>query len=228
MKLIAVYNVFDGEEFLEESIRSIRDYVDEIYAVCQTKSYNGIQYEGGYNKSKELCEIGLINFGLVFNTDNQLTKRQYCLDLAKEHGATHFLGMDCDEIYKPKEFAKAKEFAKDKKGTYCKIQTYFKERDLTIGLDNYYVPFIHSIDKDSITGSKDYPVTVDPRRSINGGAVEAPITMHHYSWVRDNIELKVNSHNSKQLIINNGILEDYYNAKEGSYIKHYDKILTRV
>lgn len=227
MKLIAVYNVFDGEEFLERSIKSIRDHVDEVYAVVQRKAYNGFEYEGGYKEVNRLWNDNLIDKVFQWEGTEQIKKRQFCLDVAKENGATHFIGMDCDEIYDSLDFLKAKEQALKMKGSYCKIKTYFKSEDLTIGIDNYYVPFIHAIDKDSYTGSKDYPVVVDPRRAINGGAKEIDIIMHHYSWVRNDISIKHKSHDSKKVIDNSGLMEDYKNAEEGYYIRHYDKKLTR-
>lgn len=227
MKLISVYNVFDGEEFLERSIRSIRDHVDEVYAVCQDKAYNGYKYSGGYDMVKHLSSIGLIDKVFHWEGTKQIEKRQFCLQVAKGNGATHFLGMDCDEIYDSLDFLVAKEKAMKLKGSYCKIKTYFKSEDLTIGLDNYYVPFIHKIDKNSYTGARDYPVLVDPRRAINGGAEEVDIIMHHYSWVRNDISIKHKSHDSVNLIDSSGLMQDYENAKEGYYIEHYKKTLQR-
>jgi hypothetical protein len=225
MKLIAVYNVFDGEEFLEESIKSIRYTVDEIYAVVQDKAYNGFEYNKGKVKANELKDSGWIDKVFEWSGNSQLNKRQTCLDVAKQNKATHFIGMDCDEIYDSIRFDECvKEVIdNDYSGSYCKIKTYFKNLDWTIGLDNYYVPFVHKIKPNSVTGSKDYPVTVDPRRGINGGAKEVDIIMHHYSWVRDDINIKINSHDSKKQIIESGLIEDYKNAQLGYFIKHYGK-----
>lgn len=227
MKLIAVYNVFDGEEFLQRSIDSIREHVDMVICVVQKEAYNGFKYRGGLSEVVRLLTIDKVDKMYAWEGNSQIEKRKYCLQVAKDNGATHFLGMDCDEIYDSTDFAKAKEFALNHKGTYCKIQTYFKEETLTIGIDNYYVPFIHAINEKSYMGAKDYPVLVDPRRAINGGAVEVDITMHHYSWVREDINIKVRSHDSAKLIKQNNLLQDYKAAKEGYYIAHYDKVLER-
>jgi len=225
MKLIAVYNVFDGEEFLEESIRNIRIAVDEIYAVVQDTAYNGFEYQKGKDKVNELKERGWIDKVFEWSGDSQLQKRQYCLDIAKENKATHFIGMDCDEVYDAMRFYACvnEVITKDYNGSYCKIQTYFKNHDWTIGLDNYFVPFVHKIHANSVTGSMDYPVKVDPRRGISGGATEVDIIMHHYSWVRDDINIKINSHDSKKEILKSGLIEDYEKAELGYFIKHYGK-----
>lgn len=229
MKLIAVYNVFDGEEFLERSIDSIRDHVDEIICVVQNKAYNGFKYNGGVSKVWEMLDAGKVDYMVGWEGTSEKAKRQRCIDVAIEHGATHFLGMDCNEVYDPSVFGIAKDIAMAHNGSYCSIKTYFKEDTLTVGLDNYYVPFIHKIDNNTRIGTKGYPVSVDPTRRINNtDIIEVPIIMHHYSWVRDDISIKVNTSASAQLIKRSGLLEDYQTAKEGSYIKHYDKILTRV
>lgn len=229
MKLIAVYNVFDGEEFLERSIDSIRANVDMIICVVQNTAYNGFKYNGGVGKVWEMMEAGKVDYMIGWQGKSQLEKRQRCLDIAIEHGATHYLGMDCDEVYNKSEFAIAKNIALKHNGSYCKIKTYFKKENLTIGIDNYFVPFIHKVEKGMKTGGKGYPVIVDPRRAIvNDDIIEVPILMHHYSWVRNDINIKVSSHDSANIIKQNGLLEDYENAKEGSYIRHYDRKLKRI
>lgn len=228
MKLIAVYNVFDGEEFLERSVDAIREHVDMIICVVQNKAYNGFKYNGGIAKVYELLEAGKVDYMIGWEGNIQLEKRQRCLDVALEHGATHFIGMDCDEVYNSNEFKIGKDIAMKHNGSYCRIKTYFKREDLTIGMDNYFVPFIHKVEKGIKTGGKGYPVLVDPRRAIvNTDVIELPIIMHHYSWVRDDISIKVNSHDSAHIIKQNGLLEDYEKAELGSYIRHYDKKLKR-
>lgn len=228
MKLIAVYNVFDGEEFLERSIDSIRDHVDMVICVVQNKAYNGFKYSGGVGKVYELLEAGKVDYMVGYEGTSEKEKRQKCIDVAVENGATHFIGMDCDELYNPNEFKIGKDIAMKHKGSYCKIKTYFKREDLTVGMDSYFVPFIHKVDKNTKIGQKGYPVIVDPTRTIvSDDIIELPIIMHHYSWVRNDISIKVKTSASAHIIERNGLLEDYEKAELGSYIRHYDKKLKR-
>ena len=93
IKIGVVYNVFDGEELLEGSIRSIREKVDFIVILFQTVSNFGNQYEQSKIESEKLLEMGLVDEirqysptiqymenGSVFwesGCDNEMAKRNF-------------------------------------------------------------------------------------------------------------------------------------------------------
>lgn len=240
MRLAAIYNVFDGEELLEGSINQIRDHVDGVVGVVQNISNFGEYYTGGVDKCVELLDKGVIDEIILFDpvtckgASKETAKRQAGLNWAKQTKKfTHVLIMDCDEYYWTEDFAKAKEYISEHhlEGSVVKLTTYFKEPILKIaGFDNYYVPFIHQINPDTVCGATvNYPFCVDPTRKINAKTVELLsenlVYMHHFSWVRKNIYRKVNNSSSKQVIKDRHIIFDYQNAKEGYYVEHYGKKL---
>ena len=113
MKLAAVYNVFDSEELLEESISSIREQVDLIIVIFQQVSNFGIQHK--INLKNFLSNLKTIDILHEYQTDlskpcyhNELYKRITGAKIALENNCTHFLHMDCDENYDTNLFKKAK------------------------------------------------------------------------------------------------------------------------
>ena len=112
MKLGASFNVFDGEELLEGSIKQIRQQVDYISVVYQTVSNFGnpcnpelvpllerLKSEGLVD---ELFEYSpKINKG---GHSNEIQKRNIGLALSQGAGCTHHMSMDSDEYYLSSEF----------------------------------------------------------------------------------------------------------------------------
>lgn len=242
MKLVAIYNVFDGEEFLEASIKQIRRHCDTVMAVVQRTSNLGYQYEGGLRTCLLLKSKGLIDTIAEYKPDlsvpaiqNELTKRQLSVDLAKKIGFTHFLLIDCDEFYRSDQFARCKQAVEENGwiATVSPIQSYFKTPTLTIGLDSYFVPFIHQLSPDTCLHNVHYPYKVDPTRSVRlleGSTVFCfipdDLTMHHYTWVRHDIFRKVNNSSCRDYIFNqSGLLKDYQSATVGYHVSHFKKTL---
>jgi hypothetical protein len=244
LKLVAIYNVFDGEEFLEASIKQIRRHCDSVMAVVQRISNFGYHYEGGLQTCLSLHSKKLIDAIVEYKPDlsvpaiqNELTKRQLSVDLAKQGDFTHFLLIDCDEFYLPGQFARCKKAVEENGwiATVSPIQSYFKTPTLTIGLDCYYVPFIHQLNPDTRLHNVHYPFKVDPTRSVlllDGstvfGFIPDDLTMHHYTWVRRDIFRKVNNSSCRDYIFSqSGLLKDYQSATVGYHISHFGKTLMR-
>ena len=240
LKLIAIYNVWDGEELLEGSIRQIREHVDFVLCVVQIGSNWGEHYSGGLEEARRLQGFGLVDSIRFVNTGylppqaKETQKRQLGIDYAIENGFTHFLHMDCDEYYNSTQFAQAKKQLEYESidGSVCKIQTYYKSPLLKFHkLDDYYVPFIHRVKPETKCGLKaarDYPFYADPTRRIAPvrGVVEfdpGRIVMHHYSYVRRDIERKLRNSTARKNIFNGTVLADYRNAKAGMAIESYGK-----
>lgn len=194
MKLAAIYNAWDGDEILPYSIEQIRPHVDFIIIVYQTVSNFGESYV------PTLPERGTINLHYQpdltkSGTFNETRKRNLGLDIARNEGCTHFISMDCDELYDGLVFKAWRDRVGDYDGSACKMLTYYKHPDIRLSpLEQYYVPFISRIYPDTRLGSAGYPVLADPTRTIstskNFYIIDEPI-MHHFSWVRADIGRKL-------------------------------------
>lgn len=217
-KLGASYNLFDGEELLEASIKSIRSQADYINVVYQDISNYGNKSETNLKPFLE----GLMNKGLIDEIylykpnleknrahKNKKDKRNIGLKLAKKRGCTHFLSMDVDEFYDSKQFAHAKEFIKVNciKSSAVSIIEYIKKPTWQImnGYsfspdDNefytFYVPFIMKIKWHKQRHGKGFfPCFTDPTRILNGKDKfylfpKHDIAMHHMSSIRKNLSKK--------------------------------------
>jgi len=235
-KLAAIYNAWDGIELLQYSIRSVASGVDLFIIVYQIESNFGELY----NPLPEIHEtISLFpdkKFILHYYTPqvsggatNEVNKRNKGLDIAKEQGATHFLHMDCDECYENFEKAKQEYIDSDRPGSICPILTYFKKPTLRFAdFDNYYVPFIHELHPDTEAGHAHYPFYVDPTRRVNCQDV-ALLTepMHHFSYIRRDINRKCRNSSARANIEKSQLLADYNNPEcvPGFYVKDFGQKL---
>lgn len=250
MKIAAIYNVWsDGIDLLQHSIDNISPVVDGIIIVWSATSNYGV-----YDPSiKDF--INENNIWVQAEPDlrdkpseSERKKRNAGLQKARELGFTHFVMMDADEFYVRSEFLKEKDrFLNDKlHGLVCRSQVYFKSPELTIGMDVTLVPFIHKIgDNLSFTWNKNYPyawsstngvpftpvkrIRIDPTRqmSITSGIEWSEIIMHHYSWVRKDIEKKIKNSSARYNIEISTVRQDFLTAKDGQYCQFYDRQLAR-
>ena len=233
-KTAAIYNVFDGTELLTSSMLSVKSGVD-VYIIV----YQNISNFGEYFNSLEVVDLSGFNYVLIEYTPNiisgainEIEKRNLGIQKALELECTHFLHLDTDELYKDFDLAKQLYLDSGFEGSVCSILTYFKHPTLCFdSLDGYYVPFIHKLTPNTTAGNANYPYYVDPTRRINCENVTLlPITMHHFSWVRKNIEQKCRNSSAKHNIERGTMLQSYYdiNCKEGFYVKDYEKTLIKV
>lgn len=234
LKLAAIYNVWDGIELLIGSMRSVKDSVDLFIIVYQDISNFGEEFNPLVNLPIDQMDAEFKIIWIKYEpagigmSDERL-KRGFGLNCAREHGCTHFIMMDCDEYYMPGDFQRAKDmfFALQLDGSVLELYTYFGEATLRQeSRDSYFVPFIHELKKDTTNHVNQYPFFVDPTRRINAVNVKLlPFTMHHYSWVRKDIERKARNSSAKQNIIRAGLLKDYYTAKEGAIVNGGNKLI---
>lgn len=226
MRLGAAYNLFDGEELLAASIRSIRSNVDFVCVVYQDVSNSGEKRKTSLKPFlDDLVAESLIDRIVLFTPPKHLS-RQECekskrligIEECKRNGCTHFLDMDTDEFYRNDEFRKAKEFivANDIDVSAASIIEYVKSPRFRL-VYNYmyspcenpidyvfYVPFICRITKKPFVGM--FPCYVDPTRGIfRQGKFylfsKHKIAMHHMSTVRKDLARKLrNSAQSSNLI----------------------------
>lgn len=234
MKLAAIYNVWDGEEHLLGSIKCLTGHVDLFIIVFQRISNFGEVHDplGNYMK-QTISDCIPIQHDLHFvefhpeikptsgtGFSNEAAKRNLGIREARGFGATHFMFMDCDEYYFDFPRAKNIYIESGSAGSVCYILTYFRNPTLRHqGRDNYYVPFIHRLKYNTVTGVPNYPFYVDPTRRINESDVALlDVDMHHYSWVRKDIMRKVRNSSAKKHIERSNHIELYHTATEGTIV----------
>lgn len=229
MKLGVSYNLFDGEELLEGSVKQIRDHVDYVSVVCQTTSNFGkpcsedlIPLLKRLKKEKLLDEVLLytpeIERGGHFN---EIRKRNVGLKASFEAGCTHHMSMDCDEYFVSNEFGTLKKLLDkgDYDSSYCQMLTYYKSWEYILDPpEDYYVSLITKINQSSYyVFAAPAPVLVDPTRRIFG--LNRPlilkreqIQMHHGSYIRNDIRTKLEN-SSASINFNQDIdrLVEHYN-----------------
>lgn len=225
------YNLFDGEELLEGSIKQIRDQVDYISVVYQTKSNFGNPADSNLVpllenlKSKGLVdELYLYEPSTIDGFNNEVTKRNIGLDLSRKANCTHHMSMDSDEYYTAEEFKYMKDRVeeKDADAAYCKMQSYYKTWEYALDPpEEYYVATIYKI-KESCKFVFQYPcvVLVDPTRRMS--KVNKPLVfdrqnvqMHHGSYIRNDVRSKLVNSSSRAAFANNiDKIVDYYNTWE--------------
>lgn len=236
MKLAAIYNVWDGAELLKGSINCIKDNVDLIIIVFQKYSNYGEFYDPIWGVL-DSCEGLNVHFYL-YDPEiskgakyNETRKRNIGLDIARQYNCTHFLHLDCDEYYEDFAKTKAEYFNSGADGSYCKIYSYFRYPTLRgENFDNYFVPFIHKLDKNTRAGGANYPAYVDPTRKINClNSTEMNLPMHHFSYVRKDIERKIRNSTARENIMKSDAYQQYIaGPKAGDFINVYNQKLIKV
>lgn len=252
MKLAAIYNIWDAEEHLLPSIRLIAPHVDLIIIVWQGVSNYGeihspwpaireaidMNEPGKIIEQKYRVEAPLAGAQHSYAeiSGHEIAKRNLGLDIARQYHCTHFLHLDADEYWPQFEEAKESFIQSDMDASISAMYTYFKQPNWRLQrCDNYFVPFIHKLQTNTAAGAKKYPYYVDPTRRItgfetSGNVAMLSIRMHHLSWVRNNIERKINNSTARANIQKSQLLSDYNNPAigPGYYLKDYDQTLVEV
>lgn len=246
MKLGIAYNVWDGEELLESSIKSVRDNVDYISVVYQTESNFGNPCsEELVSILEDLKDNGLIDelFHYKPKTNkgghyNEITKRNIGLYLSEGAGCTHHMAMDSDEFYTEEQFNYMKKvmLEGDYDSSACQMTTYYKEPIYRLEpKEEYYVSLLYKIRPgvEYVIGHP-FPVLVDPTRRMEPGNCKVfsrdEIEMHHMSYVRKDIRRKLQNSSASPNFKNIDRIVDYFNKWEfpqqglmgGAPDKHYD------
>lgn len=218
MKLGVSYNLFDGEELLEYSIKNIRPEAYYINVIYQKKSYYGNNASSNIeNLLFNLKHRGLIDEVYLydkdiskFNTIQEIEtdKRNIGYIMAKKFGCTHHLSMDVDEFYETDKLSNAKKYIMDNNISLsaCSIIEYLKNPKYKLfGYTfspsenyNFYVPFIVKIgnNNEQYAYLQDFfPCLVDPTRKFNPSGrfylfETHKIAMHHMCTVRKNLVKK--------------------------------------
>lgn len=234
MKLAAIINVWDGEELFAGAVKCIKDHVDLVVVIWQTYSNFGERHDPHDAIVKALvdvkCQIHIQGYIPLERggMKNERTKRDIGLDIARGGNCTHFIFIDTDEYYE--DFGKLKQLyiESGKEGSYSKLYTYFKKPTLRFeNPDNYFVPLIHKLKDDTVAGVGTYPVFVDPtRKVVCKDYAELPIFMHHFSWVRKDVERKARNSSAVRNIQRTTLVQDCLSdeTKAGSLIRDYQNM----
>ena len=214
MKLGISYNLFDGEELLESSIKSVRNSADHINVIYQKISNWGESCSENLEdllsdlvKKKLVDKIYCYSPKKTSAGKNEIHKRNIGLNIAKARFCSHFLTMDCYEFYQKQQFDEAKKFiiANKIEASSCKFIDYIKQPTWQIQNDSQtYIPFIAKINLFTKLSRKSYfPVLVDPTRKMNGDKKfkyfePQDLRMKHMWLVRNDLNKKFNNSSAKK------------------------------
>jgi len=217
MKVGVSYNVFDGEELLEGSIKSIRESVDYISVVYQTISNFGNQCDEGLVPLLErLKSEGLVDDIMQYKPKvnqgghyNEISKRNLGLFLSEGAKCTHHMSMDTDEFYIKSQFEYMKNtlVEGDYDAAACQMRTYFKDPTYEVRpLNDYYVSLLFKIGRGvQFVMGHPFPVLVDPTRRMltNNFKIfsREEIEMYHMSYIRKDIKSKLTNSSSNAAFV---------------------------
>jgi hypothetical protein len=243
MRLAALYCVWgDCGDLLSHSLNNISGSVDGIVIAYSETSNFGNHIVDDYDFYKGATTLTLSKvkeYKFEPNGHNahqsECNKRNFALDKARQLGFTHFVMLDFDEFYERSEFEKEWKRIEqnDISGTVCRTKVYFKKPTLTVGFDHTLVPFIHKITPSLQfqLNSKTYPFAydsagnahIDPTRRLNisSGVEWSDITMHHYSWLRSDYNLKIENSAARNNLKRSSIYSDLEKAAPGVYNEFY-------
>lgn len=241
MKIAAIISSWaDTRCLLPFCIENIRPVVDSVIVIYS-------EYSNHFNHNDAITELVFSKLPCQWVKvepergrsphDNETRKRNFGLSLAKEQGCTHFIILDADEFYIQEEFEQDKQrmVRENLNGLVSKIKTYVKSPCLQVD-DHTLVPSIQKLHRNTMIGNwKQYPFTVDseghthidPTRRINTtfGVEMSSFYMHHFSYVRDNIDLKIDNSSANLRRSREVIYQEMIDAKPGYKSKLYHREL---
>lgn len=231
---VAVMILWDGVELLPYSVRNWEKLgIDLLIVYSNVSNYGQIVNNDLILSAYRCHKFKLEPMTSLSPRDNETRKRNYGLDRARDLGYKYFIPCDVDEFYLPFEIDL------NDSGTVVSCETYFREPTLSVGLDRTLVPFVHKITPTlKHEFNRNYPfawdkkgIRIDPTRSLNinsGVVLREDIKMHHMSWVRKDIDMKINNSTAKGNIERSTVREDYFLAAPGVFCRYYNHVLHRV
>lgn len=236
------YNVFNAEEHLLPSLRTMRPSLDYINLVVQFVSNHGApaspQLEGILDEAKS---AGLVDEIIHYTPDlaappaiNELQKRNIGLQRARRAGVDYFITLDCDEYYVESEFATAKQFieAEGLQSTAVSTFLHIKRPIYRSAVpDVTCCAFLTKIDACSeISYGAPYPALVDPTRVLHGERERFQmlptelIAMRHMNLVRHDLEGKLrNSSNAGMVDFMDRVRQAYREWQPGRVLNFPNK-----
>lgn len=257
---------FEGVEHLKNIIYEVRDLVDVVIVCLQEKSYHGEDIcQDDVAIVENLQANGYVDNIIWFEPEDMHTndgphgprmietdKRNFILNYLEfiEH-CSHSMVIDSDEFYDHDDFKLAKEIINNEPKiqiSYCEYVNYYRDYSHTMVWPfRSYVPFI-TLSKyrfDFKNGSFDKPS--DPTRRYLIEDKNTPycilnfetIKMHHLSFIRLDIEKKINSWSAKKFFekvpnLKELIIDRYLNYKDGQTailafnVPHYQVLVNKL
>lgn len=239
---------FEGTEHIKNITYELRDLCDYIVVCLQKISYDGEHCISQFDidECEHLKSCGLIDNIIWFESKTDYSnvaeqksvprrietdKRNYILQDLEQHGMTHGMVIDSDEFYDHDDFMLARKMFDsndEMKVSYCEYVNYYRDyQHLLIWPFRSYVPFITEIQYRFSFDNGSFDRPSDPTRRYlipeRGKYHIFPyrtVKMHHLSWIRINIERKIDAWSAKKYFENvqdlrKKILERYYGYNDG-------------
>jgi RNA polymerase subunit RPABC4/transcription elongation factor Spt4 len=237
MKLVAIINAWaDTADLLPICIESASEWADSIMVIGSDRSNTGEYIEYAIPGSP-----AIISF---FDPDphktpqqNEVAKRNQALSIVRYKDFTHFIMMDADEFYKWEDMAICRHILRSEcvTGFVHPLKVYVGKPTLWCE-DHTLVPGIQRLYEDSELGNfKKYPFAydaqgnahIDPTRRTNQttGIEMSPFYMHHMSYVRRDIDLKIRNSSANLRRSEAAIKRDIANAAPGYMSELYHREL---
>jgi hypothetical protein len=243
MRLASIINVWaDCVELLPFCIKNHLQFCDGVIVVTSSRS----NHNETSSAMSEFIEQYPLDPRVLFEQcepikglkplANETRKRNYGIDSARVNGFTHFLIADADEFYNPQLMEGDKKFMEESNinGLVSRLHVYIGKPTLWCH-DHTLVPTIHKLTKDvQVGGFKEYPFAyingnamIDPSRRpfFIKGIVNSTTICHHYSYVRKNIDLKIDNSSANLKRSRQVIYDELRDAKPGYISKLYHQEL---
>ena len=235
---------FDDTTHIKNICAEIRDLCDVIVICLQDTSYFGTPIPSDVPDYVEsLVAEGFVDDIMWFVGKDygeseiaprltETDKRNSILDkLQYDYGCSHSMIIDSDEFYSHDEFKQGMIDVEDNDidVCYCQYVNYYRDyRHVMCWPYKTYVPFVtvSSYRFDFKNGSFDKPsdptrryVVTEPGKRVGILPFEH-VKMHHLSWIRHNIESKIDNWSSKRYFqdvegLRERIIDRYNNYKDG-------------
>lgn len=235
MRLSVIINAWaDTNDLLPHCLQNFLPVCSDIVVVWSNHSNYGVEVPFKFDFVHPKVRYSRYEPNLNMTPhQNETTKRNYGLQKAMEVGSTHFLIADADEFYDQQEFEQEKLRVEEDglNGLVCGLKVYFKYPTLWCE-DHTLVPFIHKIVPGvAVGGYKHYPFAydkegnahIDPTRRVifTSGIEWSEIKMHHFSWCRKDMDMKINNSSAAKNLKRSTIYEDLNNAAPGMLNRFY-------
>lgn len=238
MRLCSIINSWvDAIELLPFCIENHLQFCDHVIVVWSMNSNHGVYDDSTLAfilKYKSNPRVTFHQLEPVVGQPplmNETRKRNYGIDIAKKGVFTHFLVADQDEFYQASVMNLVKDQIekKDLNGVVSKLVVYIGKPTLWCH-DHTLVPTIHKLTKETYVGAfREYPFAydtsgnahIDPSRRpfYTSGITLSGAICHHFSYVRKNIDLKIDNSSANLRRSRQVIYDELRDAKPG-YVSH--------
>lgn len=244
MRLCSIINVWvDCLELLPFCINNHLQFCDGIIVVWSSTSNHGNSDNGrmlefiATKKYPSNVLFAQREPDLIVPLTDECRKRNYGIETAKRMDYTHFLLSDADEFYEPDKMNYEKKRFEDPNlnGLVHPLLVYIKSPTLFCQ-DHTLVAGIHKLKKDTSCGAfRHYPFAydtqgnahIDPSRRINytEGIEMSDWPMHHFSYLRKDINLKIENSSANLRRSRQNIYDELRDAEPGCVSRLYHQPL---